>query len=587
MKIRTVLATSYILLVVIPFALFFYLFYNTSKAAVLNIAKQNMSEISQKVCVAFDDQLLEFEEASRMLVVDDRLYNIFSGNGYTPFQLFRNDKTVTEILDQSFPQRSRNYAISIVTPEIVYGSSIYSSMNDFYNADIYKMAAEHEGTLFWVPAWTLPNELVNTDKLGATLSNVYRFAAIRVMRPMSKINGIVVDKIPDELPGPVLLMTFDESYIQQQFDGAVALDGFIYCISDQHGNLIAHSGEIDSTVEDIPWLTRAAHSKSEIFSAEYQGEEMVVSYVVSDVTGWVISFMVPYQSLLGNVDSMKPVTVWFIAILIFVTSLFAYIISRRISGPINELVDAVELAGAGDFKQRLQVVRKDEIGRLIRHFNKMNERLHTLVDENYRVRLRQKETQIAALTTQLNPHFLYNTLNLISMEALDNNAPSVSKMLIDLSRMLQYTVLIENEMATFQEDIDWIQKYVEIMRLRHGERYEVVFDIDDSLYTTEVPRLFLQPLLENAMIHGMKSVKAGGLITVIGYLDHDMRVFIIKDNGCGMDSNMMTQINHGKYQGVGLTNVQKRIRLIYGDDYGITVDSALPTGLVITVKIPL
>lgn len=587
MKIRTILVISYLFLVIVPFAGFFGLFYKVSESTILNLAKQNISEMAEKSCALFDEQLSAIEDASQMLVVDPTLYAIFSGQGYTPGQLVENDRSVIRVLDQYFPQRGRGYAVSVITPEMVYGSPIYSSMGDFYGSEAYRTAARQEGTQFWIPTWTLPGELVDTDRVGGRLGDVYQFAAIRVIRPMKMVYSPVFEPIAEGLPSPVLLFTFNDDYIRQQFDSAVALEGVRYCIADGSGQLIAHSDPVSSTREEIPWLDRAATHRAEILSAEYQGREMVVSYRVSDVTGWVISFMVPYDSLMGSVSSMRWILQGFLVVLGVATLLLAYILSKRVSGPINELVLAVERAGEGDFRQQLQVARKDEIGRLTGHFNIMNHRLHRLVDENYKVRLREKETQIMVLTTQLNPHFLYNTLNMISMEALDSNAPGVSKMLITLSRMLQYTVVSEKETALFRDDLDWLQNYVEIMRLRHGERYRVEFDIAGELYDTSVPRLFLQPLLENAMLHGMRAVKGEGRIAVRGRLRGGLRIFAVEDNGCGIPAQKLEAIQRGEYGGVGLSNVEKRIQLIYGNAYGIQVRPGEPWGTAVTVTLPV
>lgn len=229
---------------------------------------------------------------------------------------------------------------------------------------------------------------------------------------------------------------------------------------------------------------------------------------------------------------------------------------------------------------------KDEFSHLLYRFNTMNEQIKQLIDENYVVKLREKETEIMALNIQLNPHFLYNTLNIINWMAVHGEQQQVSKMLVSLSRMLHYTTDNRHDTTTFQDDLNWLHDYIVIMQNRFDRRFTVDFDIAPELMGASVPKLFIQPIVENAIMHGFHDMEAGGLITVYGRR-HDANIRVcIEDNGCEIALEQLQTLLLESSTNIGLQNVDKRIKLLYGSCYGIEIESEYGIGTRVTLTIP-
>lgn len=166
--------------------------------------------------------------------------------------------------------------------------------------------------------------------------------------------------------------------------------------------------------------------------------------------------------------------------------------------------------GGGDFQKQVDVETNDEFGILLQRFNKMNDRIRLLVIENYEIKLKEQEAEILALSMQMNPHFLYNTLNVMNWTAIENNQKELSKMLVSLSNMLHYTSRKDWSAVHLSEEIKWMNNYFYIMSVRFEDKFTVHYAIEPELYEYKMPRLLFQPFVENAIMHGFDQTEAGG-----------------------------------------------------------------------------
>lgn len=242
--------------------------------------------------------------------------------------------------------------------------------------------------------------------------------------------------------------------------------------------------------------------------------------------------------------------------------------------------------GEGKFSTKVQVNRNDEIGNLIKKFNEMDDKISTLIEENYISSIREKEAIIMSLNIQLNPHFLYNTLNIINWIAIENNEKEISKMIISLSSMLRYTAHNNEEISDFKKDLEWLKKYIYIMQNRFENKFNVFYEIDEDVEFYKVPKLFLQPFVENSIIHGFSMIDSGGSLKITGRLEGEMVYFSVEDNGRGMDNKRIKEVMETNTDNIGIRNVNNRIKLIYGDKYGVTIQSEINRGTRITINLP-
>ena len=243
--------------------------------------------------------------------------------------------------------------------------------------------------------------------------------------------------------------------------------------------------------------------------------------------------------------------------------------------------------GDGEFMIHLPEAKNDEFGFLARRFNEMDERIHALIVENYEIKLREKEAQIMALNLQLNPHFLYNTLSTISWMAVDAGQSDIVEAISHLSNMLQQSFRNKCDTCTVEEDLNWLRDYLYIMNLRFENRFTVDIRMDPGLIQTRIPRSMFQPVLENTIVHGFEDMDAGGKILLEGRIENDgFRVFRIKDNGSGFEPGRVEAVLNVEADGVGLSNLNHRLQILYKDRYTLKIHTAIGRGTEVIIRLP-
>ena len=296
---------------------------------------------------------------------------------------------------------------------------------------------------------------------------------------------------------------------------------------------------------------------------------------------WNIIGFVPAQSIL---EEMAPVN-RFAYLIAGLMILFVILISAKLSAlmtrPIISLTDQMEQVGKGNFKIKGEQSFYSETSVLTQRFNRMVEEIDMLMRSNLQKEEEKNRSEFIALQNQINPHFLYNTLNTLKWMALMENNKPIAEAIVALVIMLQFTCSYKNSEVTIAEDIAFIESYVFIQKMRYGSSIEVVYDIDETIRSCTTLKFILQPIVENAIIHGFSDVGYNGTILIEGRDHGSFITFCVKDNGKGMklDKGM-------RYTGVGMENVQKRLNSHYGEEFGISVDSTLGGGTIVTIKLP-
>ena len=297
-------------------------------------------------------------------------------------------------------------------------------------------------------------------------------------------------------------------------------------------------------------------------------------------------------------DVERAITV--ITIILVFILIGAFVISRKIvegiTEPIQKLCEAAEAAGSGDFKIRAEDKGLDEISVLNESFNQMVEEIGQLVEDIHTEELNLRAAELRVLQEQINPHFLYNTLDNIIWLAESNDTEQVVKMVSSLSSFFRTTLSKGKEFITVKEEEQHIRSYLEIQQFRYRDILAYEIAIPEELYQYEVIKLTLQPLVENALYHGVKKKRGVGHIYVSAEYCQDVIIFKVKDDGIGMEEARLAQVRamleSGQLEkkedsgGFGLVNVNQRIKLHYGKEYGLKVQSVYGEGTEIWVRIP-
>lgn len=588
LKFRTKLIISYIILITIPLGIMGYKYYSTSLAVLSEFARENIHSVVKQNNQIIDAELSKAEESSLAMIADqDLFYEYQNAKQDDEYSMINMEKKITKIFNKYFSEYKNIYSVHLVTSYFNFGTATLIPYQNFRQTDLYREAIRADGGLQWIPTYDF-TEMFDQDYLKtANIDYRHLFSAVRQIKVFHIDNGIVTT--PDRsVELPILVVNYEPDLYKKRFESSLPFKGSFFFVADKQGDIIAHSDQSKLTSNDTTvWLNEITEKRSGSSFVEIDGKKMIVCYDTSQVTGWISAVVISPEELMGSfIPEIKSYTFYIAIALVAISLIFAFLISGSITKPIRKLLQAIKKMGEGDFDNKIPVSDKSEMGYLINKFNHMNGKIDLLIEENYKVKIREKEAEIMALNIQLNPHFLYNTLNIINWMAIENKQKEISKMIIILSAMLQYTSQNHHDMGDFRADLEWLQNYIYIIDNRFEGKFTVHYDIEPELLDERVPKLFLQPFVENSIIHGFADMESGGQIHIIGWSEGDNRYFSVEDNGKGISDEKITDTMHNERKSIGIQNVDKRIKLIYGDNYGVSIKSQSYEGTIVMIVLP-
>lgn len=364
-------------------------------------------------------------------------------------------------------------------------------------------------------------------------------------------------------------------------------------ILDADGNIVYHPQQQqlynELQTENISLIMGT--DKDTVLSGKGSAEKLY-SISRSEKTGWTVVDCVRVEELLRKSNKAQSLYVLVAMGLMIVALFFSRFISRSITQPIQQLCDSMARVQEGDFSVSDVVVdSKNEIGSLTKSFNVMTHRIQDLMEQNIREQEAKRKSELKALQSQINPHFLYNTLDSIIWMAEGKKNEEVVLMTASLARLLRQSISNEDEVVSIGQEVEYARGYLTIQKMRYKDKMEFQIDVDPSILHIPLIKLVLQPVIENAIYHGLKYKESKGLLMVKGFRKNGNAVLQVIDNGVGMDQETLDHIyekHKVNYQsnGVGVYNVQKRLQLYYGSEYGITYESEKGLGTTATITIP-
>ncbi|WP_187433924.1 sensor histidine kinase [Paenibacillus methanolicus] len=590
LSIRSKLLLSYALLVLIPITIMGAKYYYASKGFIENFSRENVYSIVKQNNEIIDSELSQIEADSLALIGDPVMYEQYlRADPQDEYGMVTMEKNVLKALEKYLPETSQLYSYHLLTSYSNIGNSAFIPYQTFASTALHQAAREGDGAMKWVPTFHFA-DMFGADGGESYSSSQYPplLAGVRLLK-FFHITGSAITELSGRAEPPILLFTFKPELLASRFERTLPSNGAAYFVISAQGNLVAQSDREGAGTRIEPqWLDRMKRLKSGTITVVQDGKPLIICFDTSAVTGWIAGITVSSDMLLDTfMPQITSYTFYLGLVLLFISLFLACLFAESITRPINQLIKAIKKTGSGDFGTRLPIVAYDEMGHLIHKYNQMNEKINNLIEENYIVKLREKETLIMSLNIQLNPHFLYNTLNIMNWTALENNQKELSRMIISLSSMLQYTMENHRDIGEFHEDMNWLHNYIYITDQRFEGKFTVSCDIDPNLYGCTVPKLFLQPFVENAIVHGFAHIHDGGIIRVRGWIEEGKRCFTVQDNGKGITESRMKAIAEMGSDSIGIHNVDKRIKLMYGEQYGVTLTSQENIGTTVKIVMPL
>lgn len=343
-----------------------------------------------------------------------------------------------------------------------------------------------------------------------------------------------------------------------------------------------HELVYDNTMKNINIIEVENHGRSAFVSVEH----------IPD-SNWRIVSVLDKNYILGETQNFqRMITIVSLILGLFVILLVTYV-SKKMSKSIGEIVSTMTNIEEGELSAKIKVSKeeKNEVAIIANQFNKM---MKAINDEMELVKIsgqKEKEAEIRALEAQINPHFIYNTLDSINWLAIENNQNEISKMLSQFAMILRYQINKSNTLVTIGEEISYLEKYLYLQKVRFNDSFEYMINCEEEVRECKLYKMIFQPFIENAIIHGYENIDYCGLLTVdIKRYDKDYLKFTISDNGKGMSNEMIKAIfvdRENPGNSIGILNVLLRLDMYYGNDYRLEVSNKESGGIIIGIIIPM
>jgi Predicted signal transduction protein with a C-terminal ATPase domain len=394
----------------------------------------------------------------------------------------------------------------------------------------------------------------------------------------------------------VLVIDINENILEKTYNRFIKQGDISVFICDQKGNIISHpdKSKIGTNISENQLYEEVLSGKSDYGKFSYKSNKLdeMVLYSTCRVTGWKLIQIIPTSYLYNEIDKIKNIVYAIGIIYFFISLIIALFLSVKFTGPMRRLMKKMKLAEDGNLDVQISVENKDEVGQLGISFNNMIIKIKSLIEKIVDEERVKKEIELEALHAQINPHFLYNTLNSIKWMAKIQGANNITSTVTALIKLLHVSISLSNEMILLEDEIEYVRSYILIQKVRFNERFEVTYSIDENCGKCNIPKLILQPIVENSIIYGYQdNIEMCLDIEIKANCEGDLLIIQVIDNGPGIEDSILEKIfskekNVNKFSRVGLNNINQRIKLYFGERYGISINSVKAKGTCVKLILP-
>lgn len=555
-----------------------------SQRAIIDKATNNSSRELFLINNNIETLITSVEDYSKMLATDYRLQEVLyqdmlenNPDGELEGLIMR--KSISEIISNYIKPNNKVKAASVLTSHMNWvdvGYADNDSARQVFGANPVAMVHENITN----PIWT------------GLVSFQFRYEPSET--DVFAVSKAVVHKETGKTIGMVALYV-EETEIAAIYESNLNYKDGQYYILDEQGHIISSRDKnllyrdfTETTSISLPSLDK------EEFSFIHGGgnSKMLVSAQHFAPLKWTIISMVPLDEITNEIKEINKLIVRTGFFCIIVTLAISYFLSRSITKPIFQLNKTMRQIRNGQMNVRSTYQSSDEIGNLSAGFNNLMDRIEELVAQNTEEQKTKAEIEFKLLQSQVKPHFLYNTVEtIVSLIKLNmrSEAIAAAKFMADFYKI---SLSKGNDLISVRDEIQLTESYLEIQKLRYVEYMDYAMEIDEDIMRYTIPKLTLQPIIENAIYHGLKRKKERGILQIRGVREHDQIKIEVYDNGVGMDKQEIEKIfsptvepHHNK--SFGARSVHNRIRMLYGDRYGLQIESVPNRYTKVIIRLPL
>ncbi|MFB6362757.1 sensor histidine kinase [Paenibacillus elgii] len=493
-------------------------------------------------------------------------------------QSMEDFRKINDII-QSFPYKQEVFKIRIFfdTP-IFYSSNKMNllGMEQAASAPWYKDVNDRNGKIVWTS--TYPYKFYH-----AWQENI--ISCVRVLNDLKQL---------DKRLGYVSIDLKERDIFKILEATEEVVNGRLFIVNGS-GTILSNrdSALIGTSIYTMKGFEHLSLNEKKFVRADVMGKNSLVQVKNIESLDMNIVSIIPMESISEKNGIIMKFLLQSFALILLVSILLAVLLSKNVTGRVLQLIEYVRRVDIEDDDYELKVEHNDELSSLMISFNKMVARNRTLIKEVYQEKVSKKEAEMRALQAQINPHFLYNTMDTINWMALKYKARDIMHMTQLLSRFYRLSLNGGRDIVNIEDEIEHIKTYIDIQKNRFEDDIEAYFDICPKLYRYSTIKLLLQPIVENAIFHGIqKKPDQKGVIRIIGFKDDQIIKLRIIDDGAGMDRETVAKLEAGLIEAdnhsgsYGLKNITQRIKLYFGEEYGIKIDSEPEKGTCVELFFP-
>ena len=474
---------------------------------------------------------------------------------------YKLEMKLTQILSEKAEKSDVDCVMYLCIPQ---ANKVLSSLSYYAEKDIADEASLN---------WNVDNTFIpNMYKSSLAQKGQYVYA---YSQPIQNAAGDVIG---------ILCIETDERMIYYKLlDTLNAQQGETYMILKNDGTICsARSASESGNVLELP-----EHILSKRVGTGMGTDKLMYISAEAPFSQYYLVCQSDFHVLTGSLRrQMIVIMISFVCILILIYAA-AEIMSRRLYQPLNQLVRAIDQVGGGDFSARTEDGQMDEFRAVSEHFNAMVSQMDGLMEQLVKEQMQKKEAEINALQYQIRPHFMYNTLNSIRFTAELQGNEKIAQLLGDFINLLEASVQRNGAFIPLRDEIQLVDSFLSLQTFRYFNCFDTVYDISDEAEECFVPCLLLQPMVENAVFHGINTETKDNLISITAWIQQDMLYITVEDNGEGFEPQVNERGEKRRLTGIGMQNVKQRLQLYYGDKADYTIQSVKGEGTTITFRLPV
>ena len=585
-NIKYKLFVTYIVIISIPILFFGFLSYEMSSSVLQNDFIKYKQQINEQVVRNIDENLKNLTRQSMSVYtnMDDILFVM-----NTP-----TNKLDTQYL-QAYDRVADFFRSVIQSNDKIFGFTLTSLDGEikFYidryvgNLNLFNVKDE--------PWFSNTLSLNGSPLLLGPHLNKFLSPDSYNRNPVISISRALIDLEKDEACG---ILVLDQDITQ--FSGIatnVEIDPEeTIAIIDKTSTIISSNKSLNDSVSKT-LLSVTSPGVPGFRRVEIEGENMLITYGESKEFGWKVISMLPVSVINQKGLFLRNINLSLLIILIIVSFILSILISNFITFPLKKLMLSFKKLQQGDFDVRVSIKGEDELARIGSTFNTMVANIHGLIEQKYEIGILRKQAELESLQSQINPHFLYNTLSSIKTVIQRRDFDKALIIVQNLSDIFRYNLNRGKYIVKFSEELEHMKKYLFIQECRFMGKYEVFFDIDEEVLDLDIIRLTLQPIVENAIYHGIEAKRGKGEIRIAAKVFKDEYYIYISDNGPGIPEQELLQINQaldntpevqlkGNPEKQGIYNVNARIKFHFGNSYGLKIVSNPNINTTVKITLP-